>query len=240
MSMWGRFQDREAELSVFDFSLETANCLYKWGWRGSIFGAIITALAVVSLMLGTRVRDYDFETRVTESNAVASQAHEKAASLEVEAAKLRENTVGLESDLEKERMLRVKMQKEISWRRITPEQHTKLVEMLQAHPMTVDLEAVAGDPESTLFADDIRRTLVAAGFTVKAALKNFMGPMHGLGVSTTPPNEQLIVATAFTSANVGFGADEGPTSELRIVVGSKMPSDPRLLSDVVVPVRPAK
>ena len=70
----------------------------------------------------------------------------------LEAAKLRRTTVGLALDLEKERGLRVKMQKpEIAWRRITPVQEAQIVEMLRAHPMTVSVPAVAGDPESTLY-----------------------------------------------------------------------------------------
>src|SRR5271165_6866686 len=36
--------DGSQAMSLFDVSLETANSLYKWGWRGSIFRAVITAL----------------------------------------------------------------------------------------------------------------------------------------------------------------------------------------------------
>jgi hypothetical protein len=50
--------------------LETANSLYKWCWCGSIFGVVIAALAVASLMWGTRVRDRDFETGVTDLNGL--------------------------------------------------------------------------------------------------------------------------------------------------------------------------
>ena len=81
-------------------SLETADFLYKWGWRASIFAAVITAISVALLMLGTTVRDRNFETRMSESR-------EKTAILELEAAKIRQTTVGLEIDLEKERTLRV-------------------------------------------------------------------------------------------------------------------------------------
>jgi len=169
----------------------------------------------------------------TNANTKIADAQARAATLELEAAKLRETTVGLELDLERERTLRVKMQKEIAWRRITAAQEVKLVEMLRSHPMTVTLQAVAGDPESTLYGDDMRRTLKAAGFTVNAALRNFTGPMHGLGLSTNPPDERSIIASAFKAADVEFGDDATPTSELTIVVGSKMPANPSLLSDLI-------
>src|SRR3954463_13824645 len=119
--------------------------------------------------------------------------------------------------------LRVKMQKEIAWRRITSDQQAKIIEMLSTHPMTVTVQAVADDPESTLYGDDIRRTLQAADLTVNAALKNFSGPMHGLGLSTNPPDKRAIIASALKSADVEFGDDTTPTSEVTIIVGSKTP-----------------
>ncbi len=45
-------------------SLETGNKFYAWGWRGSIIGAVITAIAVVFLMWGTHIRDRDLEMQL--------------------------------------------------------------------------------------------------------------------------------------------------------------------------------
>jgi hypothetical protein len=52
------------EMSFFDVSLETANKFYVWGWRGSLAGAVVTAVAVVFLMWGTHIRDRDFEAQL--------------------------------------------------------------------------------------------------------------------------------------------------------------------------------
>src|SRR5271155_1924374 len=98
--------DGSQAMSLFDVSLETANSLYKWGWRGSIFGAVITALAVASLMWGTRVRDRDFEARMTELNVVAGQARERASAADERAAALEKQAAQLRLDLEKERAFR--------------------------------------------------------------------------------------------------------------------------------------
>jgi hypothetical protein len=169
----------------------------------------------------------------TNADHKIAAANERAATLEKEAAALRRTTVGLELDLEKQRALRVKMQQAIAWRRITSEQEARLVKKLRAHPLTVSIQAVAGDPEATLYGDDIRRALVAAGFTVNAELKNFSGPMHGLGLSTTPSDDRAFVASAFKAADLPFGDDATPASQVTIVVGSKMPADPRLLLEVI-------
>jgi len=112
-------------MSLFDVSLETANSLYKWGWRGSIFRAVITALAVGSLMWGTRVRDRHFETRMTDLNVVAGQARERAGAAEERAAALEKQAAQLRLDLEKERAFREP-------RTLTQTQHNSVVEKISA------------------------------------------------------------------------------------------------------------
>ena len=65
-------------MSFFDVSLDTANRFYAWGWRGSIAGAVITAVAVVFLMWGTHVRDRDFEAQLASRMArnISPQQHD--------------------------------------------------------------------------------------------------------------------------------------------------------------------
>jgi hypothetical protein len=75
-------------MALFDVSLDTANELYAWGWRLSLGGAVVTALGVAMLMLGTRVRDHDFEHQVANLNLEAGQARERAGKLEEKAAEL--------------------------------------------------------------------------------------------------------------------------------------------------------
>ncbi len=158
------------------------------------------------------------------------EASKQTVAAQTEQERLKENTAKLELALESERMVRVQLQKEIAWRRISPAQYQRLVDILRSHPMTVILQAVSGDPESILFSDDIRRTLISAGFTVSAELKNFTGPIHGLGLSKNPPENRTILGDAFNKAGIVFGDDDKTTGDtLTIVVGSKMPVDPKLL-----------
>jgi hypothetical protein len=76
-----------------DVSLDTANELYAWGWRLSLGGAVVTALGVAMLMLGTRVRDHDFEHQVANLNLEAGQARERAGKLEEKAAEKQMQTL---------------------------------------------------------------------------------------------------------------------------------------------------
>jgi hypothetical protein len=57
-------------------------------------------------MWGTRVRDRDFETRMTEMNVIAGQAGERAGAADERAATLEKQAAQLRLDLEKERTFR--------------------------------------------------------------------------------------------------------------------------------------
>jgi len=44
-------------ISFADIPISFANTLYTWGWRLSIGGAVLTAIGLVILFFGTRVRE---------------------------------------------------------------------------------------------------------------------------------------------------------------------------------------
>jgi septal ring factor EnvC (AmiA/AmiB activator) len=69
-------------MAWLDISLETANKFYLWGWRGSIVGAVVTALSVVFLMWGTRIRDHDAEAQMLSANERIDHANDRASTLE--------------------------------------------------------------------------------------------------------------------------------------------------------------
>ena len=145
-------------MPLFDISLETANSLYRWGWRGSIFGAVITAVAVVSLMWGTRVRDRDFETRMTELNVIAGQARERASAADERAAALEKEAAEA----------RLKLAQITMPRHLTPEQIQKLKPLLMAIPNKgkVVVKGRWPDEEALSFTTQISEIMSDAGFEV--------------------------------------------------------------------------
>jgi hypothetical protein len=76
-------------MGFWEISLETANRIYAWGWRLSVGGAVVTAIGVLLLMWGTRVRDHDFETQVATLHGRAADAEKVSKQLDLELAKLR-------------------------------------------------------------------------------------------------------------------------------------------------------
>jgi hypothetical protein len=164
-------------MSVFDISLETANSLYKWGWQGSIFGAVITALAVAALMLGTRVRDRDFETRMSESNVVAGQARERASAADERAASLEKDAAQLRLDLERERSK--------TDARILTERQYNILQELRGKVTRVNISWEL-NTECAFFANQIIQALDAAGIKMRV----YFAPagMLWTGVLVTAPD----------------------------------------------------
>jgi hypothetical protein len=83
----------------FEITLETANKFYEWGWRASIAGAVITAVGVILLMYGTRVRDRDTESQLISAKLVTAQTSEKAAALQVRAEELKGENLKLSAEI---------------------------------------------------------------------------------------------------------------------------------------------
>jgi hypothetical protein len=155
-------------------SLETANKFYAWGWRASLAGAVVTAIGVVFLFWGTRVRDRDFEAQVGALNREAGEARERAGKLEERSAGLEKETetiraanLGLQRSLEQERTERIKLEQKQKPRTITPAEREVLLGCLAGGargPVTVLPKRF--DNEAEGYAAALIEVLQAAGFEI--------------------------------------------------------------------------
>jgi len=154
------------------------------------------------------------ESEIANANATAATANERAAALEKDAAQAR---------AEQERL-----KTQISWRRITKEQHDEIVSNLRGRRLAITIKWPASDPEAGVFADDIGKTLRDAGMTLSGEPFISDTPVFGLGVSKMPRGDQvpsddwIALADAFKKAGWIFGLAE-PAERLTITVGSKKP-----------------
>ena len=214
-------------MSWIDVSLETANRLYVWGWRGSIGGALITAIAVVLLMWGTRVRDKDFESKMGQAHERAAQLEKDAAQARLEQEKLRQSNVRLEASVEQERVARLQLQQQVAWRNLSVFQYDAIVKTLSRTPLRVDVVSISSDPESHAYARQIVQALRDAGCSVITAHGMFPEPIFGIQVSKTKRPEDERLRSAFHLAQIRFVSSlDNLADEVRIVVGSRSPIDP--------------
>jgi hypothetical protein len=133
-------------MPFFEISLETANKIYLWGWRASIAGAMITAVGVILLMYGTRVRDRDTESQLSRAHREVAVAQSAAQSARDELAKIKEQNID---------------------RNIPGNIKSEIVTLLREagpHMVEVGYDGNGDDAEQVRFAEKIRGIFVDAGW----------------------------------------------------------------------------
>jgi hypothetical protein len=110
----------------------------------------------------------------------------------------------------------------VSNRRITPEQHDKLVGTLKNNPSEFDL-AHMGDPESILYSNDIIKTLTDAGWRLGQKEMPLDQHWTGLTILSSDDVSSGVLLVAFLNAQIEIfkGNPEFPRKKATIMVGSK-------------------
>jgi len=205
-------------MAWFDISLETANKLYLWGWRGSLLGASLTALSVIFLMWGTRVRDHDAERQFADLNFEAGRARERA-------SKLEERAAAFEKEAAQARLETERLREQMAWRRLTPKQGEILSAAIRKTGLKPVIFVTTTDPEASSLRDDFVAVLRAAGdmdphWSVGLA----GGSFAGLAISG-PQQEKEALGLAFNEAELSI-ADGGNSDKLTIIIGARPPINP--------------
>ncbi len=201
-------------LSFFDISLPTANKLYAWGWKASLFGASITLIGVILLMWSTRVRDHDFESQIGQLNVSASKANERTAILE-------KSNLELQTILERERIARLKLEAQIAPRSLASSQHDALVKALTAvsQPFIISITLI-GDREAEMYGKQVVSSLQEANAQVQI---NHIGiispPRYGIQITLQANStKSLSFKNAFEQANIPIIYSFGDTGKFDAII----------------------
>jgi len=210
----------EEVVSMWGSSIDSWTRVAYWTlWAGFIFGGLAVTASSISAYISYKTADLlqeenrksmlDAARKIEEAKTEAARANERTAKLELEAARVR---------LEQEQF-----KAKLAWRRITIEQHDKIVVALRGQAMAVQLEFPPSDPEATMFANDISVTLRDAGMAVTATAVVSNRPSLGLGISRMPSEGQppsaewVLLASAFKDAGITFGLAEPATNLKRVL-----------------------
>jgi hypothetical protein len=238
---------REDRMTFWNISLDTANEFYTWGWRASMFGALITFFGVAFLYWGTRVRDHDFDSKMTTLNSEAGNARERAGRLEEKAQELEKGNLTLQSEVERERIERMKLELKLSPRSLGPAKQAQLTSALRPILTGIAVDLVVFEalgPDVGPLGREIAKALTDAGIVVRV-LTPLPGGMFATGVlvraeAESPANIMgAVPATANALRQVGLDAGAwepfpkgempapayngpgGPNSNFRILIGAK-------------------
>ena len=111
-------------------------------------------LGIAALWLGTRVRDHDFEKRISETTLAAEQLHK--------------DNLTLQTNLEREKIARLQLEAKVKKReepRVVPDRLIADI-LLTAPPAEVILQYHEGSPESRNFAADMHEAFLMARWKV--------------------------------------------------------------------------
>jgi len=208
---------RVGPMTFWNISLDTANEFYTWGWRASMFGALITFFGGVFLYWGTRVRDHDFEHSM-------ATLHKQAGVFEKEAANAR---------LETEKLKVV-----VAWRTLSASQVTEFEKALTVKPGAVNLRWTDGDPEALFLATQISQVLGKARWQVApGSFKPANSMMFGIVLPPVSGEDATTLREALNAAKITYSAvpisQDGAAFNVStipgapfLMIGSRMPVVP--------------
>ena len=177
-----------------------------WWNVALIVGLIATALAAVAVCFTTYGVVYTQKIEAAEKDRV------------LERYKLDADKKIADAKLETERL-----RAQVAWRRISPEQHSKLIKALSGNSFAMYFEFSQSDPEATQFAEDIYKCIVSIpGITVYPPHPLVLPPApRGLTVSGTDGVDKTALESALTSAELEFTVSGASEGAVRLSVGSK-------------------
>lgn len=148
---------------MWDLSLEAANRLYALSWGGLVLAALLVlACTPVQWWSGSVREKYadDVQNRLKADTAHANERVEE----------LRNQNLTLETNLEKEKVERLRLEAKIAPRRIVQAQQNELTAVLKAAKLPPQRGVIFGSPsapESELLARTLAAPLREAGWDIK-------------------------------------------------------------------------
>ncbi len=208
------------DTSVMTLPFDRANALSNFAMVSLVVGLLLTIASTIALIWLSGVKSRYIDEHMAQIFAQSEQAKAETARANERAAEFLLRAQQANAEQEKARLQLEQVRTLSAARRLSPEQHAKIVKSLNGHPMTVNLLSPNNDAEAAQFAEDISQTLKDAGITVNASTSLFPIPIRGLGMSMTSSEAGKMLYLALRGA--GFEIKDLPEKDpVMIIVGVK-------------------
>ena len=207
---------------MFDIPLDIANAIYNTANVILILGAVLVAVGTIAAIWTGGIRDRFADERISQNEAETFRAVADAASANKGAARANERTALLENEAEQARLETERLRQQMAWRRLNEGQIRKIASGVAGLAIPLQLTGIANDPESMLFASDIRRALLTAGIKTPINSAVIAGAVVVGIIIRGPKDDALRVGQAFAAAGLDVQVKE-QDGDLEILVGSKPP-----------------
>jgi hypothetical protein len=211
------------ETSILTLPLDRANALSNVAMGALVIGVMLSIAATIALIWLSGIKSRYANEHLSQMFTQSEQAKAEAAKANERAAEFLLRAQQANVEQEKARLQLEHVRSLSAWRRVSAEQHEKIINTLRGHAMTINLLSPGNDPEADQFASDIAETLKEAGVSVNASASMLPIPIRGLGMSMSSSESAKTLYLAFRGA--GFEVKDLPEKDpVMIVVGMKPPA----------------
>lgn len=165
-----------------------------------------------------------FDARIAESDARAKSAEATAKQFEAQIAGAQQDAAESKKEAEKEHLERVKLQAQLVWRRVSPDQCAIIRKALGTFSNTgINIEYVFGDTEGAQYAADLRACLGLLNGNSTNASPGMVWP-EGLWIRVKDRHNPLAMRlqSALRSAKIEVGEDNANSFDVVLLfVGPK-------------------
>jgi len=201
---------------------EIVNSLANWLLVASLICGVVATYAIV---VSGNVKEKGFKGELSKANADAEKAKADAANANLRAQAIEHENITLRNDLEKtiieadtekQKLARtqievanaqtkqkeaeialIKLKKQVAGRELSAEQQKRIVEEIKGQPSIVSIYFALNDPEVAIFADQIKITLLAAGWKINAFESSLFGGYYPHDLYLEVSNLKSAPASAF-------------------------------------------
>lgn len=223
-------EQKAKKRSMFDVSLTTANFWFDASNIALVIGAIIVGLGTFGVYKMGAIREKFADERISFNESETAKANENA---EI----VRKSNLILQSDLERERSARLKLEQKLAPRHLGDEQAKTIADAIRAFPgQPITIVAPMGDAEAEAYAAEFILMFRAAGWNPGVAnlpdLAVFTPSPTGLLLAInkedsdahTPPPSAMPLLEVFNSLGLVTSAKVekiAPKGSILLIVGTK-------------------
>jgi hypothetical protein len=230
------------KLEIFNLSQSHADLIFKISNIGLIFGALFVLLGTIGAIWTGAIRERYSDERTARNeaetatakataasaNARAASANERAATANENAALANERTeelkkfnLQLQTELEKERVERLRLEASIAPRHISEKQRGALIAALRAAPQPISVQVtLIGDEESANYGKLLINALGAAGVQGQTSTMGIVSPpQYGVSIRLDKNRQKShSIKAAFEKAHIPVNISFGETGAFDAVI----------------------
>ena len=218
--------------SIVDMSLPAANFWFNASNIALLIGALLVALGTYGVFKTGAIKEKYGDERTSFNESETAKAKATASKADENAEVVRKSNLLLQSDLEKERAARLRLENQLAPRRLSTDQAHALIEALKPFAgQKIDIVFPSGDNEASDYAAEFEAVFKSAGWVISNIIQGMFAvpqrgirPLISIKDKDAPSEAAKRLSEALQSLGLAGPGNVDPQLEqgsLRLLVGSK-------------------